>query len=81
MALVAAVPWDELSEDYGESCRRQADHVGDKLTQVGCGLAPLTDWSADPLQFTRKEVKILARIEHERWIGPLCQRRLIRSTQ
>lgn len=64
----ASVPWEELSEDYQESCRRQADHVGEKLRAVGCALAQLTDWNAAPLQFTREEVESMARMEHERWM-------------
>jgi hypothetical protein len=64
----AAVPWEQLSEEYRESCRRQADHIGDKLREVGCALAPLTDWNAEPLEFNRQEVEILARMEHERWM-------------
>ncbi|MEA3376488.1 MAG: NAD-binding protein [Chloroflexota bacterium] len=65
----ATVPWDQLSEEYRESCRRQADHIGHKLTEVGCALAPLTDWSAETLEFKPEEVEIVARMEHERWMA------------
>lgn len=65
----AAVPWDELPEEYRESCRRQADHIGAKLEAIGCALAPLTDWNAEPLQFAAGEVDVMARMEHERWMA------------
>ncbi|MFO7742603.1 MAG: NAD-binding protein [Anaerolineae bacterium] len=64
----AAVPWGELSEDYRESCRRQADQISQKLRGIGCALAPLTDWSAEPLQFDPQEVETMARMEHQRWM-------------
>jgi hypothetical protein len=64
----AAVPWNELSREYRESCRRHADRVGEKLRVAGCALAALTDWSAEPLEFRPDEVEIMARMEHERWM-------------
>ncbi|MFW6135462.1 MAG: NAD-binding protein [Chloroflexota bacterium] len=65
----AAVPWDDLSEKYRESCRRQADHIGHKLEEIGCALAPLADWNAPPLEFRPQEVDTMARMEHERWMA------------
>ncbi|MFO7696079.1 MAG: NAD-binding protein [Anaerolineae bacterium] len=61
------VPWDSLPEEKKESNRRQADHVGTKLREIGCGIAPLTDWDAAGFAFTAAEVERLARLEHERW--------------
>jgi hypothetical protein len=65
----AAVPWQELPEEYRESCRRQADDIGKKLRAVGCALAQLTDWNAKPLEFTDEEVELMARMEHKRWMA------------
>ena len=65
----AMVPWEELTEEFRESCRRQADHIGLKLKAVGCGLAPLTDWDAELFEFTLEEVDRMARMEHERWMA------------
>ncbi len=64
-----AVPWEQLSEEYRESCRRQADHIGDKLRAAGCVLAALTDWNELPLQFRPDEIEIMAKMEHERWMA------------
>jgi hypothetical protein len=63
------VPWENLSEEYRESCRRQADHISVKLRAVGCHLAPLTDWDAQLLEFTPQELDRMARLEHERWMS------------
>jgi voltage-gated potassium channel Kch len=64
----ATVPWADLSDEYQESCRRQADHVGFKLRTIGCGIAPLTDWDAELFEFTSEEVERMAQMEHERWM-------------
>jgi hypothetical protein len=40
-----------------------------KLAAIGCGVAPLSDWGADPMTFTDAEVEQLAELEHQRWIG------------
>jgi hypothetical protein len=61
------VPWEELPEEKKESNRRQVDHIGEKLREAGCGIAPLTDWDAASFQLTPEEVERLARLEHERW--------------
>jgi hypothetical protein len=64
----ALVPWDELSEDLKESNRQQADHISVKLKAIGYGIAPLTDWDAERLQFTAQEVEQMARMEHQRFV-------------
>jgi hypothetical protein len=65
----AAVSWDELTEESRESCRRQADHIGVKMRAVECGIAPLVDWDAKLFQFTKDEVELMSRMEHDRWMG------------
>jgi hypothetical protein len=64
----AMVPWEELREDFKESNRRQASHIGVKLRAAGCGIAPLTDWEAESFRFTDQEVELLAEMEHDRWM-------------
>ena len=64
----AMVPWEELTKEFRESCRRQADHIGRMLRAVGCGLAPLTDWDAEVLELTSGEVDRMAQMEHKRWM-------------
>ena len=61
------VGWAKLPEALRESNRRQADHIRVKLTAIGCGLAPRTDWRAPLLALTPDEVELLARAEHDRW--------------
>lgn len=62
------VPWESLSAEKQESNRRQADHIGVKLREIGYGLAPLSDWdAAASMMFTPDQVERLARLEHERW--------------
>ena len=62
------VPWELLSDSLKESNRDQAAHIGMKLAAIGCGIAPLSDWDADRLTFTKAEIEQLAEMEHERWI-------------
>jgi hypothetical protein len=60
--------WEELDEDYRESNREQAAHIGVKLAAVGCDLAPLTDDGAESFEFDEDEIELLARMEHARWM-------------
>jgi hypothetical protein len=67
------VAWDDLPDDLKESNRQQADHIGEKLAAIGCGLQSLTDWKSGSFERLPEEVKtvfdveLLARMEHERW--------------
>jgi hypothetical protein len=67
------VAWDELPEMLKESNRRQADHIGAKLKAIGCAIAPLTDWDAEPFKFSKEEIDLMARMEHERWMSERLQ--------
>ena len=62
-------PWGRLAEDLRESTRRQAEHIGSKLQQAQCFIAPRTDWDQPLFQFTPQEVEILARSEHQRYVA------------
>lgn len=64
----ALVPWDKLPEQFKESNRSQADHIGLKLQAIGCDLAPLTEWDAHAFAFTPEEVERMAEMEHVRWV-------------
>jgi TrkA family protein/RyR domain-containing protein len=63
----AVVEWEDLDEQFRESNRRHADHIGVKLSAVHCGLGPLTDWDAQLFEFVPEEVEELAQMEHLRW--------------
>ncbi len=65
------VPWEKLPDPLRESNRRQADHIGMKLKEVGCAVAPLTDWDADLFAFSPEEVERMAVLEHDRWCAAL----------
>lgn len=64
----AAVPWDELDEDYKKSNRHFAADIGRKLAAVGCTVrpSPLAGFGKI-LDFTEEEVERLGRMEHDRW--------------
>jgi hypothetical protein len=62
------VPWKHLAEDLKESNRSQAEHIGSKLRQVHCFIAPRTDWDQPLFQLTPEEVEVMARMEHERFL-------------
>ncbi len=59
--------WAHLPESMREANRRQADHIGELVNHVGCGLNVLWDWTEPVFQFTESEVEIMAEMEHERW--------------
>ncbi len=65
--------WRHLSEDLREANRRQAEHIGSKLREVHCFIAPRTDWDQPLFQFEPEEVEILARLEHQRYLDE-CRR-------
>ncbi len=65
--------WSHLREDRKESNRRQAEHIGSKLREVDCFIAPRTDWDQPLFRFKPGEVEILARLEHQRYVGE-CRR-------
>lgn len=69
----AVVPWDDLSEELKESNRRQVDAIRAKLDAIGAGYTALTGWEAQPFDFTRQEVELIAKLEHERWISERLQ--------
>ena len=62
-------PWRDLPESLRESNRDQAAHVAVKLAAVGQAVGPLIDWGAAQQPFDEHDVEIMARLEHERWVG------------
>lgn len=63
----ALLPWDQLSDEYKSSNRKQADHLLAKLEAVGCGLAPKAEGLWHRFEFHAHEIERLAKMEHERW--------------
>jgi uncharacterized membrane protein len=60
--------WEELPDELKESNRAQARQVGEKLAVIGCFMVPAFD-PALTFEFDDEEVQLLARLEHERWMG------------
>ena len=61
------VDWEQLPESLKESNRQQATDISRKLEAIGCDIAPMTDWDAEPPAFTADEIELLARMGHDRW--------------
>lgn len=60
-------PWEELPSHLRDANRAQAEHIGDKLAELG---AVLTTRPPDPpFVFTGPEIERLARLEHQRWVA------------
>ena len=49
------LPWDDLTEEYRESNREQADWFPTYLEAVGCGFLPATDESPRHVEFSRRK--------------------------
>jgi len=62
------ISWEKLPEHIKESNRAQALHIAEKLKIIGCGIKELGDGELRELEFTREEIELLARLEHERWV-------------
>ena len=65
-----AKSWDELTETKKESNRLAARDIPVKLALIGCEIAPLRSWDADPRAFAfgDGEIDELAAHEHARWM-------------
>jgi hypothetical protein len=65
------VPWDELPPDLQESNRDQVDHTAVKLDRLGCAIVPAATHGArdSGVEFSPREVELLAEAEHERWVS------------
>jgi uncharacterized membrane protein len=61
-------PWEELPEDLRDANRDQARHVGDKLAAIGCVVLPHLDGPGGFVYQDEDEVRLLARMEHDRWM-------------
>lgn len=59
--------WDKLPDYLKESNRRQADHIFEKLRQIGCTLHKVADRDIALMKFTEDEVEIMSKMEHARW--------------
>lgn len=60
--------WDDLLDYLKESNRQQADHILEKLRQIGCRAVAVTDRPVKLIELTDAEIETLARAEHARWV-------------
>jgi hypothetical protein len=67
----SAVPrlpsWADLDEAYRDANRLQADHILQKLRQVGCAVRPVSDRRIALMAFSDDEIETMAEMEHGRW--------------
>ncbi len=65
----ALLPWEELPETFRMSNRDQARHAADKLAAIGCVVVPRSDPAKAIERLGPDEMALLARMEHDRWLG------------
>lgn len=63
----ALQPWDKLVPTFRDSNRQQGDHIPVKLRAIGCRTAEEGEPEPAIETFSEKEIKLMARMEHERW--------------
>jgi hypothetical protein len=62
----ADVCWENLSQEFKDSNRKVADHIGVKVRGIGCRIVALNDPQPAAI-FSIKEIETLAELEHRRW--------------
>ena len=62
----ADVPWEELSQEYKDSNRKAADHIGVKMRAIACEIVEADDPRPEA-KLTQEELIMLAKHEHKRW--------------
>ncbi|MEO0101920.1 MAG: RyR domain-containing protein, partial [candidate division WOR-3 bacterium] len=62
------VPWHQLPEYKKDGNREAAYHIIIKLKAIGCAIRQRQDPNAPLFKFTKEEVEIMAKMEHERWM-------------
>jgi RyR domain len=60
-------PWDKLEASLQDSNRLQADHIFEKLREIGCAVHPVAGRKIALMEFSDEEVETMAEMEHGRW--------------
>ena len=60
-------PWAALLDDFRESNRQQADHIGIKLRALGLEMTSAADTRDGITTFSIADIELLAEVEHRRW--------------
>jgi len=61
------VPWEQLSAEFKDSNREQAEYAIQNLEELGYTVRSNPLWDDEPIQFSKKEIEQLAKREHKRW--------------
>lgn len=69
VSKVAMEDWENLREDFRESNRQQADDIPQKLKAINCDFIPVVGRKPKLIRFRKNEIKILARLEHDRFVA------------
>ena len=59
--------WAHLRDDLKNSNRDQANHIFEKLREIGCTVEPVASGGPMPFEFSPQEIERLAEMEHGRW--------------
>ena len=62
----ADVIWEKLSQEYRNSNRKAADHMGVKMRGIACEIVS-TDDPRPAATFSEEEIEKLSELEHHRW--------------
>lgn len=62
----ADVSWENLSQEYKDSNRKAADHMGVKMRGIGCEIVSKDD-PRSSATFSEEEIEKLSELEHRRW--------------
>ncbi len=62
----ADVLWEELSQEYKDSNRKAADHIGVKMRAIGCEIVENDDPRPEVI-ISQEELLMLSKLEHNRW--------------
>lgn len=74
-SAAALVGWEDLPEEYRAASRAQAQDILEKLSLIGAGAERSADsFEESDCAFTRAELDLLARREHERWMADKLSR-------
>lgn len=65
---VADVSWEDLSQEFKDSNRKAADHIGVKMRGIGCEIVSKDDPRPSEIFSEEEEIaEKLAELEHRRW--------------
>jgi hypothetical protein len=64
--IATDVIWEDLSQEFKDSNRKVADHIGIKIRGIGCEIVALDD-PREETGFSDDELEQLSELEHKRW--------------